>query len=127
MDMQKSLNAVLEIVKFGLASLTPLAIDLVIFAFFSPSIPSFWANLVSSTVGAVVVYFLASRFVFYRRLEVRKGGLMLAWYCVASLIWSLVIGVLVSNLSLAPLCAKVITVPPSFFVNFLVARFIIRG
>ena len=116
-----------RLARFALVSAFTLGLDLVVFSGLSTITTPIVANLVSSTFAGLSVYLLASLFVFFQDLAIQKGFSVVAWYMIATALWSVVIQVETVNLPVTPFEAKLLTVPCSFLLNFLVTRFVISN
>lgn len=116
-----------ELTVFGLVSASTLGVDLLTFFVLSNlGLPPFFANLFSSTLAAVLVYFASSRYAFLRKTNASKGFAVVTWYLLATSIWSTVIQLLASGPVGNDFLSKVITVPFSFVANYLVSKYIIQ-
>lgn len=116
-----------ELTVFGLVSASTLGVDLFTFLVLSNlGLPPFFANLFSSTLAAVLVYFASSRYAFLRKTTASKGFAVVTWYLLATFSWSTVIQLLASGPVGNDFLSKVITVPFSFVANYLVSKYIIQ-
>ena len=87
-----------------------------------------WANLVSSTVAIVVMYFVNTRYTFRVRPTLLSFVVFVAWYAASVTGFSVLVQLIHDTWHLAPLWSKVALLPLSFVTNFVATRFILlRG
>lgn len=117
----------LELIVFAAVSAGTLGADLLVFlALSSFGFTPFLANICSSTFAAVCVYLASSKFAFLRKASISKGSAVIAWYLMATLLWSSVVQLVVDFTTIESFAAKIITVPFSFGANFVVSKYIIQ-
>lgn len=80
------------------------------------------ANLFSATLGLLVVYFLVTRYAFKTEHNHLKFIAFVSWYALMIMMWGAVIQLLVEFTGVAPLIAKLSTIPISFGLNFAFSR-----
>ena len=84
-----------------------------------------WANLISSTVAIVVMYFVNTRYTFRVRPTLLSFAIFVAWYAASVAGFSVLVQVIHDTWNLAPLWSKVAILPLSFVTNFVATRFIL--
>ena len=84
-----------------------------------------WANLISSTVAIVVMYFVNTRYTFRVRPTLLSFVIFVAWYAASVAGFSVLVQVIHDTWDLAPLWSKVAILPLSFVTNFVATRFIL--
>lgn len=113
--------------RFFLSSLLGLIVDLLAFqilVFVNVSLGL--ANLISSSLAVLLLYFLVSRYTFAKRGTFAAALVFYLWYFTVIIIFSLLIEVVTSVTFFSPIEVKVFTVPCSFFLNYLFSRFVFK-
>lgn len=109
--------------RFFLGTVGGLATDLTVFtALTKAGLAPGFANIISATLGLLVVYFLVTRYAFKAQHSNLKFIAFVTWYSLMILFWGGVIQLLVVNTGLPPLFAKLATIPISFGLNFAFSR-----
>lgn len=116
-----------EGLSFAIISGATLSIDLAAFlVFLYLDFLPFVSNMTSSALAAFLVYFASTRLTFLRPARLKAGFLVISWYMLATVLWSLAIQTMSLKFEMDPLIAKLVTVPISFMANFLVTKFVIQ-
>lgn len=109
--------------RFFLGTVGGLATDLTVFTVLTKvGLAPGFANIISATLGLLVVYFLVTRYAFKAQHNALKFIGFVTWYSLMILFWGGVIQLLVVNTGLPPLVAKLATIPISFGLNFVFSR-----
>jgi putative flippase GtrA len=110
-----------EMAVFFLIALFGLTLDFCVFYALTSQalLPTAPANFISGWVGVTAVYALSSRFLYRKRYTVRMYVLFLVYYCISIGAFSALIAYLHMHTPLSALHAKAVTLPLSFFCNFL--------
>lgn len=109
--------------RFFLGTVGGLVTDLSVFTILTKSgIEPGIANIFSATLGLLVVYFLVTRYAFKTEHNHLKFIAFVSWYSLMILMWGAVIQLLVEFTGVAPLLAKLATIPISFGLNFAFSR-----
>lgn len=109
--------------RFFLGTVGGLSTDLTVFtALTKVGLAPGFANIISATLGLLVVYFLVTRYAFKAQHSALKFIGFVTWYSLMILFWGGVIQLLVVNTGLPPLVAKLATIPVSFGLNFVFSR-----
>jgi putative flippase GtrA len=109
--------------RFFLGTVGGLATDLSVFTLLTKvGLAPGFANIISATLGLLVVYFLVTRYAFKAQHSNLKFIAFVTWYSLMILLWGGVIQLLVVNSGISPLVAKLATIPISFGLNFVFSR-----
>lgn len=109
--------------RFLLGTFGGLATDLSVFTVLTKvGLAPGFANIISATLGLLLVYFLVTRYAFKAQHSNLKFIAFVTWYSLMILFWGGVIQLLVDNTELPPLFAKLATIPVSFGMNFVFSR-----
>jgi putative flippase GtrA len=82
-----------------------------------------YGNVISSVVGILVNYLLVSKFTF--NVDFRSSRKILLFFLIATsmlLVMTLLLGFLINVLSLEPVIAKIISLPISAVIKFIINR-----
>ena len=116
-----------QAVRFFLSTLLGLTVDLVVYSLLVfAGLPAGLANVTSSAAAVVVVYFMATRYTFRSDGGPAKFALFVAWYAASIGFFSVLIEAGVTGMGLDPLVSKGLSLPLSFWANFLATRFLLR-
>lgn len=113
----------MSIFKFGLISALGLFIDILIFKFLIKFINTFFSAFISASVGVTFVYFVSK----YNSIKSFEFG-FLTWifYQILNItIFSSLVS-LISKIIDCELCAKLIIIPFSFTINYLVINILLK-
>ena len=109
--------------RFFLGTVGGLVTDLTVFTILTKvGLAPGFANIISATLGLLVVYFLVTRYAFKAQHSSIKFIAFVTWYSLMILFWGAMIQLLVDNTGLPPLFAKLTTIPISFGLNFAFSR-----
>ncbi len=116
------------LLRYGMLALCGLSLDIAIFASINALTGwIFWANILSSWSAISFMYVTSLRFVFKEgRGSRQRYALFVGYYAFSIATFSWLIDALVVHAGLAPLAAKLASVPVSFFVNYFFARLILN-
>lgn len=124
--MRQLLSRYRQFVTFFLGSGIGVTADMSIFYTLTRLflIEPWMANTVSASVGIITVYFLVTRHSFRVSRNITSWILFVGWYTVIIITFSWLIQMLVTEVVLVPILAKVFTLPFSFGANYLFSRFL---
>ena len=113
----------MNIFRFGLISALGLFIDLVIFRILIIFINTFFSAFISASAGVSFVYFVSK----YNSIKSYEFG-FLAWlfYQLFNITFFSSLVSLIANRIDCELCAKIIIIPFSFIINYLVIRVLLK-
>lgn len=111
--------------KFGLISFIGLCLDLLTYFFLIKYFLIFVSNIVSSGVAVSTVYFLTSIFISDSKKSILSFILWILYQVINILFFSYLLFFIDSLLN-DPILSKIILIPFSFLLNFLVINFLLR-
>jgi len=115
-----------HLVRFFIGTLLGLTVDFGLYALgVALGLEPGWANLISSTVAIVVMYFVNTRYTFRVRPALLSFVVFVVWYAASVAGFSVLVQLIHDGWDLAPLWSKVAILPLSFVTNFVATRFIL--
>lgn len=123
----KPARLIKQLISFALVAGFGITVDLVLFTVLTAvGLTSGISNLVSASCSVIVVYLFSTDHVFRVRRSRMQGLAFVAWYATSILGFSLLVQLLVSELDINGLSAKLLSIPLSFFANFFAIRYLFR-
>lgn len=115
-----------HLIRFFVGTLLGLTVDFGLYSVgIALGLEPGWANLVSSTVAIVVMYFVNTRYTFRVRPTLLSFVVFVAWYAASVTGFSVLVQFIHDTWHLEPLWSKVAILPLSFVTNFVATRFIL--
>jgi putative flippase GtrA len=109
---------------FALLGLFSAGIDFTLYVvLFKAGLDPIYGNILSSAVGILINYLLVSKFTF--NVDFRSSRKILLFFLVATsmlFVVTLFLGFLINVLSLDPVIAKIISLPISAVIKFIINR-----
>jgi putative flippase GtrA len=84
--------------------------------------PPWLANMISAGLAVVVVYLFVTKYAFSGGRSRSSFALFVGWYITSILVFSIFIDVLHAQTGWAPFLCKLVSLPPSFMVNFAASK-----
>jgi putative flippase GtrA len=123
-DLRRALRQVFH---FFVGSALGLTVDLVLFtAGVGLGAPPWAANTVSAGCAVLVVYLFVTRYAFQGGRSRRNFVAFVACYVLSIAVFSALIDAVHDATGWAPLLCKLLSLPPSFAVNFVVSKFLLH-
>jgi hypothetical protein len=109
---------------YGLYTAFGLSLDICIFLLFTHGahVQPFWGNIAGGAVASTFVYYVTVRRIFNYQGQflVTKWLAYVGYICVALLVASALVQLIISIWLVMPIVAKLILVPIQFFLNYFV-------
>ncbi len=116
--------ALCKLFVYGLYTVIGLSLDIATFLSLThgAGVLPFWANIVGGALASTFVYYATVRriFAYQGRFLMTKWLAYVGYICVALLVASALVQLIVSAWMMMPLVAKLMLVPVQFFLNYFV-------
>ena len=113
---------------FFRGSLIGVMIDFIGYQFLlSLGLSVFLSNIISSYMAITFTYLFVHHAVFENKNSTNGYILFISYYAISILFFSYILSVVCIELSLLPILSKLLTLPASFFINYIAVRLILKN